>query len=76
MSKMLREEPKIPKGEHGWVGLYDSSDNLMFVVTSKTASRDVYFLYEVKDNALVKLGKAKDVSDLYEKFDVFKKIRE
>ena len=44
-------------------------------MTSKEA-RDYYFLYELVDGKLKKLGKARSPKELEEKFDVEKRIRE
>lgn len=68
-----RQEPKTPKGEIAWVGYYDRSDNLRYIVTSKP-SRDYYFLYELKNGEWIKLGKAKEPPALIEKFHVWEVI--
>lgn len=58
-----------PKGEQVWVSYYNSAHELLFVLTSKP-TRDFYYLYEVKDGRLNKLGKAKSPTELEEKFKV------
>ena len=65
--------PGIPKSEHAWVGYYDKSDNLQFVITSKE-SRDFYYLYNVSDGKATKLGKARDPTDLVSKHGVLEII--
>ena len=61
--------PGIPKSEHAWVGYYDKSDNLHFVVTSRE-SRDFYYLYKVVDGKAAKLGRARDPTELVAKHGV------
>lgn len=68
-------EPKYPKGERVWVGYYNQSNELMFIMTSKEASRDYYFLYELVDGEFRKLGRAKSPKELEDKFDVDEKLR-
>lgn len=64
-------EVKYPKGERVWTGYYNAAAQLMFIITSKEANRDYYYLYEVSDDgALKKLGKARTPVELEEKFDV------
>ena len=70
------KEPNVPKGEIAWMGYYDTSHNLKFLVTSKSNNRDFYFLYEVIDGALKKLGKSRSPKELEEKFIVWKKVSE
>lgn len=76
MTRKTIEEPKTPKGEHAWVGFYTSGGALQFIITSKKENRDMYFLYEVKEEQFIKLGKSKDVSELTRKYNVYEKIRE
>lgn len=64
---------KCPKGEIVWTGYYDRDGNLRYVITSKEA-RDCYFLYEAKGDALAKLGKAKEPTELVKKYGVEKAI--
>lgn len=47
---------KTPKGEIVWTIYHDGNGNAMFLMTSKP-TRDVYYLYEIKDNSLTRLGK-------------------
>lgn len=63
-----------PRGEQVWTGYYNSSHELLFIVTSKP-TRDFYFLYEVVDGAFKKLGKAKSPLELEEKFKVHERMR-
>lgn len=70
------KEPIVPKGEMAWIGYYDTSHNLKFLVTSKSNNRDFYFLYEVVDGTLKKLGKSRSPKELEEKFNVWKKVGE
>lgn len=60
-------EAKFPKGEIVWVRYYDENGILCHVITSKV-TRDYYFLYEVSGGSLKKLGKAKNPTDLENKF--------
>ena len=64
-----------PKGERAFSGYYNRNGILLFVITAKEA-RDYYFLYEVKDDTYVKLGRSKNPLDLVEKFNVMERIRE
>lgn len=64
---------KYPKGECGCVRYVNISGQLMFVLTTKN-NTDLYFLYEVTENGLVKLGKGKNPSELEEKFDIRNKL--
>lgn len=60
-------EYKCPRGEIVWVSHYDRTNNLRYIITSKPA-RDYYFLYELKDGRLVKLGKNKSPRALEDKY--------
>lgn len=62
-----------PRGEVVWTSYYNSSHELLFIVTSKP-TRDFYFLYEVVGGAFKKLGKAKSPSELEEKFRVHERM--
>jgi hypothetical protein len=64
---------KYPKGETVWVSYYNSNKELLFIMTSKPI-RDFYFLYEVVDGEFKKLGKAKNPTELEEKFKVRDKM--
>lgn len=64
---------KYPKGEIIWVSYYNSNKELLFIMTSKPI-RDFYFLYEVVDGEFKKLGKAKNPTELEEKFKVRDKM--
>ena len=70
------EEPSVPRGERGWVGYYNKNGTLLFLITSKTNSRETYFLYENQDGKLVKLGKGLDPMKLCEKYNVYGRIRD
>ncbi len=59
--------PQTPKGEIAWVGYYSIDHELKYIVTSKPA-RDFYFLYEVIDDAFVKIAKDKSPAVLEEKY--------
>lgn len=63
-----------PNGEQVWTSYYNSSHELLFIVTSKP-TRDFYFLYEFVDGAFKKLGKAKSPLKLEEKFNVHERMR-
>ena len=70
-----KNELKYQKGERVWVGLYDKSHELKFIITGKEISREFYFLYELVDGEFRKLGKSRSPKELEEKFEVDKKIR-
>lgn len=59
--------PQTPKGETAWVGYYSIDHDLKYIITSK-AARDSYFLYEVIDDAFVKIAKDKSPAVLEEKY--------
>ena len=63
-----------PRGERVWTSYYNSTHELMFIVTSKP-TRDFYFLYKVVDGAFKKLDKAKSPLELEEKFKVHERMR-
>lgn len=67
-------EIKCPKGEHFWMRYYDQKGSLRFFITSKETSRDFYYLYEVSDAAVKKLGKARSPKDLEEKYKVNERV--
>lgn len=69
-----KNEPKYPKGERVWVGCYNQSHELKFIITSKE-TRDFYYLYELVDGEFRKLGRSKSPKELEEKFEVDKKLR-
>lgn len=56
-----------PKGEIVWVGHYDQDNNLRYITTSKPA-RDYYFLYELRGDKFVKLGKDRNPRILEDKY--------
>ena len=65
---------KYPAGETVWVGYYNGSQKLMYIVTSKP-TRDWYYLYELVDGKFVKLDRGKDPSVMVGKNRVLDKIR-
>lgn len=58
---------QYPKGEIVWVSHYDAGHKLKYITTSKPA-RDYYYLYELRDGKLVKLGKDKSPDTLEERY--------
>lgn len=64
---------KCPNGEIIWTTYYNSRNEIMFVITSKSL-RDFYYLYEIVNGSFKKLGKAKTPLDLEEKFKIFEKL--
>lgn len=70
-----KNELKYPKGERVWVGYYNEAHELKFILTSKEASRDYYFLYELVDGEFRKLGRSKSPKELEDKFGVDKRLR-
>ncbi len=70
----IHNELKYPKGERVWVGCYNQTNELKFIITSKEA-RDFYFLYELVDGEFRKLGRSRSPKELEEKFEVDKKQR-
>ena len=68
-------EPKCPRGEMVWVRYCLKDGTMKFMLTSKKQNRDFYFLYEVIDDKLVKLGRSKSPPELERKFEVHKKLK-
>lgn len=66
---------QYPKGETVWVGIYNKSNELKFIITSKETSREFYFLYELEDGKFRKLGRSRSPKDLEKKFEVDKKLK-
>lgn len=56
-----------PKEETVWVKHYDRDGNLRYITTSKQL-RDYYFLYELKDDKFIKLGKDRSPYSLEKKY--------
>lgn len=54
---------KVPKGEILWMQYLGKDHQPKYIVTSKPL-RDMYFLYHVDGDKLVKKGKSKDPSEL------------
>ena len=46
-----------PKNEHVWTEYYARDGTVKFIITSKNTSRDLYYVYELRDGAFVKLGR-------------------
>ena len=63
-----------PKNERVWVGYKNKGGNLVSIITSKD-SRDWYYLYDLVGDKFVKRGKAKEPSELVEKFNVYERMR-
>ena len=66
---------KCPKGEVVWVRYCSGGGDTRFVLTSKTMNRDFYYLYEVIDGKLNKLGRGRNPFELESKFDVENKTK-
>lgn len=64
---------KYPQSEIVWQSYYNVSGELQFIITSKHI-RDTYYLYELKNNKFVKLGKAKTPIKLEETYDIKNRI--
>lgn len=62
-------EVKAPRGEELWTTYYNKKGCPILITTSKV-TRDCYFLYEIADMKLTKLGKASSPLELEEKFKV------
>ena len=60
-------EYTYPKGEIVWVGYCDKDSNLKYIITSKQ-TRDYYYLYELKDQKFVKLGRDRNPRVLEDKY--------
>jgi|GEM_PF-1992588 len=58
-----------PRGEQIWLRYYNHDGELLFMLTSKVSNRDYYYLYEVKEGSLEKLGRARTPIELEDKFD-------
>lgn len=65
---------KYPAGEIVWVGYYNGSGDLRYIITSKP-TRDWYFLYEVVEDGFKKLGRDKEPPALVRKYGVMEGIR-
>ncbi len=66
---------KTPKNELAWVRYRDKDGNERFLMTSRPA-RDLYYLYEVKDGAYVRLGKgARTPKELEDKHRIDERLR-
>ena len=63
---------KFPKNEVLWVTYYKDDEPKFFITSSPM--RDVYFLYEVENGKLNKLGKETSPMMLEQKFSVREKI--
>jgi hypothetical protein len=69
------DDIKCPKGEMVWVRFCSGNGATKFMLTSKITSRDFYYLYEVVDGKLRKLGRGKNPLELEEKFGVDNKVK-
>ena len=58
-----------PKGEIPWVSYYDEHGNFKYLLTSK-APRDFYYLYEVTEGKLTKLGRSRNPKELEETYKI------
>lgn len=58
---------KIPKAEIQWTQ-YQKEDGTPTHIMTSNEPRTLYYLYEIKNNDYVKLGKAKSPIELEEKF--------
>ena len=56
-----------PKGEKLWVSYYDDNHTLQYILTSKE-TRDYYYLYEVAEDGLKRLGRDRDPKVLEARF--------
>ena len=61
------------KGERVLVSYYNTDHELVFILTSKQP-RDYYFLYELVNGKLKRLGRAKSPTELEEKFEVNQRL--
>ena len=65
---------KYPTNETAWVRYVNRRGETVSVITSKE-TRDWYYLYDAVDGELVKRGKAKEPTELVEKFSVEERMR-
>lgn len=65
---------KYPKNELIWFHYFNRNHIFMFLSTSNL-SREWYYLYELIDGKLVKLGKGKSPTELEERFDVDNRLK-
>lgn len=73
---MPEKKYKFPKGEVRWVGYYNKSGDLLYIMTSKEKDREFYFLYEAQeDGTFKKLGKSRNPTELEKKFGVAEKMK-
>ena len=63
----------IPNGERVWISYYDQSDELKFVMTSKEKDTAMFYLYEVSESGLKKIGRGGDPSEIEDKFHMHEK---
>ena len=66
---------QCPKGEMIWVRYCLPGGETKFLLTSKVTNRDFYYLYEVIDGKLSKLGRARNPAELERKFDIKNKVK-
>lgn len=56
-----------PNGERAWVTLLDENQKPKYLITSKP-NREMYFIYEVQNEKLARLGKDKNPLTLEAKY--------
>ena len=71
---MAEAKLKYPRGERVFVGYYNRSGELLFILTSKEPAREWYYLYALDGGEFRKLGKAREPPDLLEKYHVEEKM--
>ena len=59
-----------PKDERIWVQFFDNDKQLKYIITSKQ-TRDMYYIYELKDKKFIKLAKDKNPKALESKYVKF-----
>lgn len=67
MAKQTKTETKIPKSELLWVTHYDSRGSPRFFITSN-ADRERYYIYEIKEGGVVRLGSSQSPLQLEQKY--------
>ena len=67
-------ELKYPANETVWARYANRNGDTICIITSKEA-RDWYYLYDLEDGKFVKRGKAKEPTELVEKFNVMDRMK-
>ena len=62
-----KSQTKIPKNELLWVTHYDSRGSPRFFITSN-ADRERYYIYEIKEDGVVRLGSGQSPQMLEQKY--------